>query len=606
MAHNHGDRTTMTANNIESDIPPYTEETSPEAKAAREQWHKDLTKQKEYEKAVNFVEQELGPIDWRYHIDEDHPFNASELRDQLLTKQDFNIITDRKTQVIYLWTAKTGVYHKDGEQYLRTLIDRILGKESTTRRINETIELLKVRTYATVNPSQKIAVLNGLLDIQTGHVGPFVFYEFNTNKLNVIYKADAKCPKWEKFIDQVCPDDKLLLQEWSGYLLIKGMPYHAIMWFYGPKGRNGKGTWARTIQAILGEDNYSAVQLKDLDGSNRFAVFNLQDSLLNICSEPRADKILTVEQLLALSGEDTLDAERKGVQARFKLKNGAKITIMGNKFPNILNPTDAFWERLKLIKWPFRFVGDAQIPNIENTWLNDPEERSGILNWMIEGALRLIKNKGKFTQTKSQEQVIIQFKRASDNISSYIMECLALDIKAITPKVDCYSHYKEYCDAIGVQVKSQTEFNEKLEGTIGIKSTSTRLGIGKDKKKVKIWKGFTLKPLPDVEDTDTENEEEENNETEQTTLNSNSGTSGTSGTSFKALSSENSNEVKNNKDNTQKAVPAVPAVPSVLNPEVVKDRFCGSDCGNFDKAACPRFTQKIPKDFPILHRKKQR
>jgi phage/plasmid-associated DNA primase len=57
--------------------------------------------------------------------------------------------------------------------------------------------------------------------------------------------------------------------------------------------------------------------------------------------------------LQMLSGQDSIDAERKGVQERFKFKDGAKMTMMGNKFQNVDKPTDAFWERLKLCKFRF-------------------------------------------------------------------------------------------------------------------------------------------------------------------------------------------------------------------------------------------------------------
>ncbi len=36
-----------------------------------------------------------------------------------------------------------------------------------------------------------------------------------------------------------------------------------------------------------------------------------------------------------------------------------------------------------------------------------------------------------------------------------------------------------------------------------------------------------------------------------------------------------------------------------LNPEVFRDRFCGSDCGNYGKSGCPMFIHKIPKENPM-------
>jgi P4 family phage/plasmid primase-like protien len=564
---------------INSDIPS----PQPVPNPAREQWINDVKiedeKIKQYEKQIQTIEKELGIIEWTYvdNISEESPFKATELADTLRHRVEYNIVTDKNTQVIYLYTNTTGVYHKDGEQYLRFLIDRILGSESTIHRINETIELLKIRSYSTIIHSQKIAVENGLLDIQTGKLVPFTPYEFNTAKLKVSYKEDAKSEPWLKFINEVCPDDKDLLQEWSGYLLIKGYPYHAIMWFYGPKGRNGKGVWARTMQSILGEENYSAEPLEKLDGVHKFSVFNLHDSLLNICNEPKADRNLTVEQLQALTGQDTLDAERKGVQEPFKLKNGAKITVMGNKFPTVKTPTDAFWERLKLIKFPFRFVGTDQVPDIEKTWLEDPEQRSGILNWMIEGALRLINNMGRFTETKTQQETIIQFKRASDNVSSFIAECIELNQKETTPKSNVQEHYKLYCEVIGSPAQSPTKLNDGLETLSSVKESSIREGIGKDKHKVKVWKGLKLKPLP--EEIDNSEEEEDDSQVTLDKLNSKVNVEPVEPVEpvlhdFPSLSKHEEN--KNNSGNTLKSVPSVPSVPlsnNLKSNEVVNDKI---------------------------------
>ncbi len=569
-----------------------------ESKAAKEAWKKEIAettaKINEFDKQIKTIETEIGTIDWTYVnlITEDEPFNVSEFVNTLLARREYHIVTDKNSQVIYLYTERTGVYHKDGEQYLRHIIDNVLGQHSTSHKINEAIELIKIRTYASITHSKKIAVQNGLLDIQTGKTEPFTPYEFNTAKLNVSYKEGAVCADWLEFVNQVCPADKELLQEWSGYLLIKGYPYHAIMWFFGPKGRNGKGVWARTMESILGEENYSAEPLEKLDGAHKFAVFNLHDSLLNICNEPKADRYLTIEQLQSLSGQDTLDAERKGVQEPFKLKNSAKITVMGNKFPTVNNPTDAFWERLKLIKFPFRFIGINQIPDIEKNWLEEPDKRSGILNWMIEGALRLSSNLGRFTETKTQRETIIQFKRASDNIGSFIDECLELNVKETASKAATQEHYKSYCATIGSQPKSPTNLNDRLETLINVKATSTYEGIGKDKRKVKVWKGFKLLELPEEPEDKEEQEADQETEEKQTTL-AQPGTAGTSGTSFMEYSNtEKIQSEKNNKD-AQKAVLSVLSVPNLKNSAVSetehtdqKNSGLAKDCVNHKKPSC--------------------
>lgn len=525
---------------------------------------------KEYEKNIKTIEQEIGPINWVYkpYTENGEPaeFNAPDLRDMILTTMEYNVLTDKNSKVIYFYTKNTGVYHKNGEQYLRFLIDKVLGEKSSVRKINETIELLKIKTCATITESKKIAVKNGLLNIETGELEEFTPLEFNTNKLNVIFNKEAKSEAWLKFIDQVCPDDKILLQEWSGYLLVKGYPFHIIMWLYGPTGRNGKGTWARTIQAILGEDNYSNVSIDEFDGKHRFAVFNLRDSLFNICSEPRTDRVLSVEMLQMITGQDDIDAERKGVQERFKFRNGAKITVMGNKFPTLDNPTEAFWERLKLCNFPNQFIGSEQIQEIEKQWLDDPIQRSGILNWILEGTKRLLTNK-KFTETKTQKETILQFKRASDTISAFLMECVEFEKNSFVPKIQAYEHYKKYCEHHEIINKSNNEFSQKLKDTKKIKDTSTRILT----KKTKVWGDIKLLPIGEEEP---EKEPEEPNG--QTKLGS--GTSGTAGTSF--IPEGISEEQNNKKDSGIEAVPTVPAVPDTVRElsidyEQLSCVFCG-------------------------------
>ena len=86
----------------------------------------------EYEKLINAIEQEIGLIDWGYDPGTDEyghklPFSASNLANTILQRQEYKIITDRNSEVMYLWIEKNGTYLKFGEQYLKALIDKVLG-----------------------------------------------------------------------------------------------------------------------------------------------------------------------------------------------------------------------------------------------------------------------------------------------------------------------------------------------------------------------------------------------------------------------------------------------------------------------------------------------
>jgi putative DNA primase/helicase len=524
-----------------------------------------------------FILNEILPLPFDYPIDRDHPFNAEELADTILSREEYSIITDKHSENTYLYTNKFGVYRKDGEKILKTIIDQALKTNSTTRKINEVTSLIKIKTFATITPSEKIAVLNGILDLTTGTLQPFSKHEFITNQLNVEYREGVKSGKWLQFIEQILPskEDQLQLQELSGYSLIKGYPKHVIMWLYGPKGRNGKGTWARTIQNILGTENYSNIPIDDLDGKNRFAIYGLKHSLMNFSGEPRTNRTLSIELIQSLTGEDTMEAELKGVQERFKMKNEAKLTIMGNSFPQIHNPTEAFWERVLILTFPNQFTGSNQRVQIEKEWLENSEDRSGILNWMIDGAKRLITNNFIFTKSKSQQETTLQFQRASDTISAFIEEAITLDLKAVTSKVEVQKHYSDYCNHVGTQAQSLTKLNAKLLHLSGVKETKIR--SGPEKIQVKVWKGLSLKPLHE-EETDETSE----NDTSQTNL-ADFGTSGTSGTSFIPRKIF---EEEKNKDKI--VVPLVPAVPLSPNGSFSERSEVADDYGELVCEVCKK------------------
>jgi P4 family phage/plasmid primase-like protien len=521
-------------------------------------------KRERFEKSIQTIEKELGLINWRYpEINEDHPFNVNELAEMILAKQEYGILTDKKTKNLYFYSDSSPVYHQDGEAYLRSLAEKLLMSEARIHRINEVVELIKIKTYATLKASTKIGVENGTLNLETKQLEPPTRYEFITNKINAVYNPDApKYEPWYKFIDEVCPDDKLLLQELSGYCLVKGMPFHVIAWLFGQTGRNGKGTWARTMKGILGAENVSNVQIHELQGKNRFAAYNLVDSLLNLSNEPNTKYHLSIEMLQALSGKDTLDAEKKNVQERFKLESTTKLVVIGNSFPNIINPTEAFWKRLLLINFPNTFVGEKQIQDLEDTWLNNPnpEVRSSILNWMIEGRDRLFRNRG-FSLTKTQEEMIIRFKRASDSVASFLAERVEYDRDSFISKIAASNAYKDYCEDMDVNAASPAEFNAKLRSNSKIKETSTRLGIGKEKKKVKGWLGIKLREKPPELPEEEQRILDEQEPVEPVEL---------------VSTSEKKSEFKNLEEET--AVPAVPAVPPMN---------CGH-CENFRKPSCAR------------------
>jgi P4 family phage/plasmid primase-like protien len=316
-----------------------------------------------------------------------------------------------------------------------------------------------------------------------------------TYKLNTAYNADAECPIWEKFVLEILNrEDIPLLQEWMGYCLLPTMPKNKMMWFYGT-GRNGKGRVIATLEAIFGLENCAALELSEFDGEHRFALPQLYGKMINVSSEPTTQKELQTALLKKITGEDTLDAEVKNKQRRLKFKNTAKPIVLGNKFPKVPDTTVAFWDRVLAIKFPNAFIGKNQIDNIERKWLGDPQELSGILNWMLTG-LHALLCQNDFSKSKTTEETTIEFKRISDTIGAWLQEKTKINPKTYTTRAEAFEHYKTYCDEIEASPEVKTKFTQRLRDTPRIKDGWVR----ENDKKERAW--LCLELLPNDTGTD--------------------------------------------------------------------------------------------------------
>jgi putative DNA primase/helicase len=68
------------------------------------------------------------------------------------------------------------------------------------------------------------------------------------------YTPDAVCPRWKQFLAEVMPDEsmRLFLQRAVGYSLSGSTKEQCLFFLYG-SGANGKSTFLKVIQTMLGE-----------------------------------------------------------------------------------------------------------------------------------------------------------------------------------------------------------------------------------------------------------------------------------------------------------------------------------------------------------------
>lgn len=412
------------------------------------------------------------------------------------------------TDIERLYLYEEGVF-VEARAVINEAIEDILKDAASTGFCNEIIQHFKRRSYVKRerfnNTADFIPLANGLLCLKTLTLTEHSPDRIFTFKLPTSFNSKAKCPKFLKAIAEIMPDadDRLILQEYAGYTLLPDMPHHKMLFCVGT-GRNGKGVYIRTLESILGQDNVSNVRLEEFAGHRRFALAGLYGRLMNVCSEPSTKNELRTEQLKAIMGQDTLDAEIKNKQKRLKFRNFAKFFVLANKLPKNPDTTVAFWDRLLMVEFVQRFTDELgnKVVNIEDTWLKDENERSGVLNWMLVGLKRLMDN-NKFTKSKNAEKQIILFKQKSDPIGAFLSDPKAVVFGnglSVT-RAALYDAYKKYVDEIGVGPESQRKFVGRVRELPRVSGHKPKV----DGKQVESWKKIGLV---------TEEESEENNFTQ--------------------------------------------------------------------------------------------
>jgi P4 family phage/plasmid primase-like protien len=413
------------------------------------------------------------------------PFKPGAVAKWICENEEFK--ADLKTGILYFYDGDRWIANAEG--YLEKIVSLILRDENKQSIYNNILHDLKALSYCNIEFSNKIACPNGLLNVETLELTPNTAEEMPLFSIPTEYVPDTPYPQWQEWLNQVMPDpqDQQTLQEWSGYLILPDYRYHKLLYNYGV-GRNGKGTWERTMQAVIGKNNCSEVGLEELDGSHRFALFQLYGKLFNSCSEPVTNKTLQTSILKKATGQDLISAERKGSDKRIDFTNTAKITVSANKFPKVKDSSTAFSERRLFLTWSSQYLeGTNQIQWIERNWTQgEHDERKGILCWMLAGLRRLL-IQGHFTTSKSQHETEIAFQRASDSVTAFLNEMAIYSKTFATKRSEALEAYQNYCDFYGIEAENDKVFTQRLED-------NARISKGKIKGD-RAWRGVSFKMI---------------------------------------------------------------------------------------------------------------
>jgi P4 family phage/plasmid primase-like protien len=246
------------------------------------------------------------------------------------------------------------------------------------------------------------------------------------------------------------PEDISLLQRWCGSLLLGRNRAQKIMLIVGTPG-GGKSTVLEIIEAVIGPANVCQLRTEHL--SERFELSRfLRKTVLSGKDVP--GHFLQTEGahvLKALVGHDLLSAERKGSNCEFQLRGEFGVAVSCNSRLRVKLDGDVdAWRRRLLIMRYEKPKPSRRLLDFAKTLLT--EEASGILRWMVDGAILHLQecdSLGDFRLSDAQIDRIDQLLAESDSVRQFVIERIQSSKGCDLTTEEIVQAYFDYCSGKG-------------------------------------------------------------------------------------------------------------------------------------------------------------
>lgn len=299
------------------------------------------------------------------------------------------------------------------------------------------------------DPLQIVACGNGLLNLETLTLLPRTPRFFATTAIAAPYTPDTPEPaEWLAFLRSVWGEDSesiLLLQQIFGYLLTADTSHQKLFAIIGPK-RSGKGTIARVLKALLGDDAVVNPTLASLE--QPFGLAPLVGRMVAIIGDARLggkqDQAQVVERLLSISGEDRLSINRKNRDA-IDVRLVCRVILLSNELPRLYDTSGALASRFAILSMTRSFLGSEDI-GLERKLI---AELPGIFRWAIAGRQDL-HERGRFIEPLASEAARRHLAEVSSPLAAFLEETCQFGDGFEVGRDRLYDVYRDWCKASGI------------------------------------------------------------------------------------------------------------------------------------------------------------
>jgi P4 family phage/plasmid primase-like protien len=341
------------------------------------------------------------------------------------------------------------------------------------------VRSIRAAAFETLTPQYAIACDNVVVAVNDSMDGitvrPLDRDYHITAHLPFAYDVLATAPRFLAILNRLfesdAPDEqnrkKALIQEFYGACVFGlASRFQRCLIMHGPGG-NGKSTLQEIMKRfVFTGDNCCAVS--PMRWHEEFSVVGLRDKRLNSVEElPSSGKLLASDIFKQVVGGSEIQA-RKLYQDSTKFNATCGHVFSTNTFPRISDQSQGFWRRILLVSCNTSVESGISIDELLDGL---EKEAPGILNWCIEGAERLLRNRA-YTLPESHHKDLDEWRIGTEPVREFIRDATRVDETKKTRARDLWEAYNRWARQTQHFALGEVRFAEKMK-EIGQKREST-------------------------------------------------------------------------------------------------------------------------------------
>lgn len=318
-------------------------------------------------------------------------------------------------------------------------------------------------------------VRNCLISLKTGRTAEHDKKYMISKLAPVTYDENARCPRWDRFIEEVTCGDKslqLYLQRMIGYCMTAYTKEQCMFFLYG-NGSNGKSVFVDTIAYMLGEYAASCqpetVMMRDRNNTARGDLARLKGARMVVTSEPNDGCRLDEGIVKQMTGGTENKLTARFLYGReFEFSPEFKIVMSTNYKPVIKGTDNGIWRRVRLIPFTAEFTKENRDPQLTEKLRR---ELPGILNWAIAGAVGWCKEG--LPPCAIIDEAGQEYRSEMDRVQQFLDDCTERSDSGSTQASTLYKCYRAWCSEQGDRFPiSSNKFCSELKRRYKSRKTS--------------------------------------------------------------------------------------------------------------------------------------